>query len=106
VELNDQKRPGALPALQQSEVARTGTKEEDVPVKESKALTLYRNKWVGKTVEYGGNSGIVVGVCDDGYRCDYDNRRRAKPTFELIVKIPVVTADFYFLEELVTVIEL
>lgn len=73
--------------------------------KESNELTRYRTKWVGKKVELDGVTGLVVGVCDDGARCDHDARRRAKPTGELIVQAAWGEKPLYWLDELVRVVE-
>lgn len=64
--------------------------------RESRALAIFRNKWVGKRILCRGVPsimgdgprdvvGTVDGVCDDGARCDGDHRRRYKPTGQLIV---------------------
>ena len=54
---------------------------------ESVALRKFRKEWVGKTVLKDGFTGVVVGVCDDGSQCDFDRRRKFKPTGELIVRL-------------------
>lgn len=65
----------------------------------------YRANWVGKIVIMDGVLAKVVGVCDDGAKCDYDSRRRAKETGELIVQVDGVTRQFYWLEKIVKVVE-
>jgi len=72
---------------------------------DSKQLIKFRQLWVGKIVELDGQRGRVDGACDDGHKCDYDARRRAKPTGELIVIVPGVTTQFYWLAGRVTVVE-
>ncbi len=66
---------------------------------EHSTLTKFRLDWVGKRVSYVVDrflcqvgpkkfdaAGMVEGVGDDGARCDYDRRRRAKPTGMLFVR--------------------
>lgn len=54
--------------------------------RESKQLKKYREKWVGKAVAYRDEPMEVVGVGDDGAQCDYDQRRKYKPTGTLFVR--------------------
>jgi len=54
-----------------------------------------REAWQGKLVKFGEQTGMVLGVCDDGARCDYDARRRFKPTGALIVRFEGCSQDQY-----------
>lgn len=54
--------------------------------RESKQLKKYREKWVGKAVAYRDEPMKVVGVGDDGAQCDYDQRRKYKPTGTLFLR--------------------
>jgi hypothetical protein len=55
-------------------------------MEEHRTLKQFRERWLGKIVAYWSYRGTVIGVGDDGYRCDYDRRRRAKPTGQLFVR--------------------
>jgi hypothetical protein len=51
-----------------------------------------------------GQPATVMGVCDDGHACDGDERRKFKPTGELIIRRDSVTTDDYCLPRAVTIL--
>jgi hypothetical protein len=71
--------------------------------RESRALAAFRAKWVGLRVMHDGQPATVVGVCDDGHACDGDERRKFKPTGELIIRRDSATTDDYCLPRAVTI---
>ena len=72
--------------------------------RESRALADFRAKWVGLRVMHDGQPATVVGVCDDGHACDGDERRKFKPTGELIIRRDSATTDDYCLPRAVTIL--
>jgi hypothetical protein len=72
--------------------------------RESRALSVFREKWVGLRVMHDGQPATVVGVCDDGHACDGDERRKFKPTGELIIRRDSSTTDDYCLPRAVTIL--
>lgn len=73
-------------------------------MQESISLKKFREKWVGKVVLFGQTEGTVVGVCDDGSQCGYDNQRRAKPAGMLIVKHHLAERGAYWHHDKVVVV--
>lgn len=72
--------------------------------RESRTLVDFRAKWVGLRVMHDGQPATVVVVCDDGHACDGDERRRFKPTGELIIRMDSATTDDYCLPRAVTIL--
>ena len=72
--------------------------------RESRALTAFRAKWVGLRVMHDGEHATVLGVCDDGHACDGDERRKFKPTGELIIRRDSATTDDCRLPRAVTIL--
>ena len=72
--------------------------------RESRALAGFRAKWVGLRVMHDGQPATVMGVCDDGHACDGDERRKFKPTGELIIRRDSATTDDYCLPRAVTIL--
>jgi hypothetical protein len=54
--------------------------------KDSRALEAFRTEWVGRVMLYRGTEVVVLEAANDGSQCDYDARRRAKPTGMLLVQ--------------------
>lgn len=54
--------------------------------RESKALLSFTQEWKNARVREAQREGTVLGVCDDGAKCEHDRRRRYQPTGFLIVR--------------------
>ena len=72
--------------------------------RESRRLVDFRAKWTGLRVMHDGQSATVTGVCDDGHACDGDERRKFKPTGELIIRRDSATTDDYCLPSAVSIL--